>query len=85
MTAAQIIKATVKYDDEQKAWRWWVGLIDGSAVTSHDSGLCRSRRRAQSKIDKAANRFQARIDTDARPAQSMVYDPNDGGWREVQP
>ena len=32
---AQIIKATVKYDDEQKAWRWWVGLIDGPAITSH--------------------------------------------------
>lgn len=82
---AQIIKATVKYDDEQKAWRWWVGLIDGHAITSHDSGWCRSRHRAQSKIDKAAKRFQARIDTDTRPAQEMIYDPENGGWREVQP
>ena len=81
---AQIIKATVKYDDEQKAWRWWVGVIEGPAVTSNDSGWCRSRRRAQAKIDKAARRFQARIDTDARPATEMVYEPEDGGWREVR-
>lgn len=79
----RLIKAFVQYDDEQNAWRWWVGLIDGSVVISHDGGWCRSRRRAQSKIDKAAKRFQARID--ARPAQSMVYDPTNGGWREWQP
>lgn len=78
-----IIKASVKYDDEQKAWRWWVGLVEGPAITSTDFGWCRSRRRAQAKIDKAARRFQARIDTQARPAQEMVYEPEDGGWREL--
>lgn len=81
--ADQIIKASVKYDDEQRAWRWWVGLIDGPIIVSHGSGWCRSRNRAQSKIDKVAKQFQARIDTDNRPAQEMVYDPVDGGWREV--
>ena len=39
--------------------------------------------RAQSKMDKAARRFHARIDTDATPAQQMIYDPIDGSWREL--
>ena len=40
-----------------------------------------SRRRAQAKIDKAARRFQARIDTDRRPATDRVrYLRPSGSW-----
>ena len=79
-----IIKATVKYDDEAKGWRWWVGLIEGPAITSHDCGICGSRGRAQRKMDKVGKRFAARIATDARKPEELVYDLDEGGWREAR-
>lgn len=78
-----LVKATIRYDDEWKAWRWWVGLIDGAGIRFSDEGMCRSRAKAQRKMDKAAAKFAARIAAETRPVEELVYDLDEGGWREV--
>lgn len=78
-----VIRATIRYDDEWEAWRWWVGLIEGPRVTSHAEGLDRTRRKAERRMNKAAARFAGRIAASNRPTETMTYDLAEGRWRDA--